>query len=362
MNIYWEVLIITAFLAVLFHNQRKAFVITTAAVHVFVCGFRYKFMHGDLLKYYSEFSAATDYAWNSEEIIRDGRNTLFYVLNKFVADTTNGNFQVLLFIIALISIIALSIVIYHYSPMPFVSYLLWSCMGFYIFSFFSIKQTLSMAIIMIAAIQIFKGNRILFYILVLIAGMIHMPAFVFLPAYELCNFKHTQSLFGVYAFAFVVIFLEKNKLVTMMADLYYEADKYAEVSVWSIGGKTIMMIAILIAGYLLCGISEEHARKNYVLLIAATLLQVFSVYDNVFTRLADYYFQFIILYAPLMLKQVHKPPYYPSLYFNERSQKILTAGFCLLAILFYYRVNLSNQGGPESVDNLVRNFAFMWQK
>lgn len=360
MNIYWEVLIITAVLAVIFKNNKKMFVLSASAVHIFVCGFRYVHMHGDLLKYNYEFEDTLNYAWNSPEILHEGRNSLFYMVMKFIAELTNCNFQVLLFIIALVSILSIAVVIYKYSPMPFISFLMWSCFGFYIFTFYSIKQTLAMAMIMFASIAIFEKRRLAFYLLILIAGLIHMPAFVFLPAYELCNFKHVQSLFGIYAIAFGIIFVEKNRIVTMMADLYYEADKYEDVAIWSMGGKTAMMIAILFVGFLLCGISEDITRKTYVLLIAAAIFQVFSVYDNVFTRLADYYFQFIILFAPLMLKQTHKAPYYPRLYFNERSQQMLVVCFSILAIWFYYRVNLANNGGPESVNNLVRNFAFMW--
>ncbi len=218
-----------------------------------------------------------------------------------------------------------------------------------------------MAFIMISAVAIYEKKRIPFYLCVLIAGFIHLPAFVFLPAYEVCNLKNTRYLLGIYAIAFAYIFVRKNEIVKMMSDLYYETDKYDDVALVSIGGKTIMMVAILIVGYELCGMSAEITRKTFILMAAATMLQIFSVYDNVFTRLADYYFQFVILYAPLMFKQVHKKPNYPKFYFDEKSQRILAIVFCALALVFYYRVNLAHGGGPESPDNLVQNFAFFWQ-
>lgn len=361
MNIYLQVLAITAILAVIFINNRKGFVISAALVHAFVESCRYMYMHGDLRKYAADFYETVNWGWGSDEILRGGRNTLFYMLSKYVSEKTDGDFQVLLIIIAIISILSISVVIYRYSPMPFVSFWFWSCFGFYIFSFYSIKQALAMAFVMFSSIAIFEKKRLWFYLLILIAGFCHLPAFVFLPAYEICNMRRTQYLFSIYTLAFLVIFVRKNQIVSMMADVYYDSDKYEDVALMSIGGKTIMMIMLLFVGYQMLGMTSDYARKTLILMAAATLLQIFSVYDNVFTRLADYYFQFIILFAPMMLKQYHEAPEYPKLFFEDKSQRILAVIFCMLALVFYYRVNLANGGGPESPDNLIQNFAFMWQ-
>lgn len=129
MNIYWIVLLITAGLALVFKKNKKAFVISATAVHTFVCGFRYMYMHGDLQKYAFEFLQIGEYDWTSAELLREGRNTLFYLLNKLVSVCTYGNFQVLLFLIALISSVAVGVLIYRYSPKPFISYIVWNCFG-----------------------------------------------------------------------------------------------------------------------------------------------------------------------------------------------------------------------------------------
>lgn len=359
MNIYWIVLIITAILAILFQNDRKSFVITTSMVHIFVEGFRYRFMHGDLMKYHSEFIETVNHAWTSPEILRDGRNTLFYMLMKFVAEAFHQNFQVLLFIIAFISITSIAIVIYYYSPSPFISFVMWSCFGFYIFSFYSIKQTLAMAVVMMASMAVFEEKRGFFYILVVLAGLIHLPAFVFLPAYELCRAKKMKTVGWFYIVAFLIIFFRRNQIVTIMADVYYDSEKYADVAMNVIGGKTIMLIGLLFAFLLLCDLNDVTARKIFIFVAVASLLQLFSVYDNVFTRLSDYYFQFVILLAPFMLQQVHSEHHYPKLYFNIPSRRIITLAFVCLALYFYYHVNLSDI--KPGVDDIVGNFAFMWQ-
>lgn len=359
MNIYWKVLIITAVLAFVFKNYRKRFIIATTILHVFVCGFRYAHMHGDLKKYHFEFQNIKNYGWTSPDLLKGGRNSLFYIFNKLIAVISNDNFQVLLFMIALISAISIGIVIYYYSPMPFVSFMMWSCFGFYMFSFYSIKQTLAMAILMFAAIGLYENNPKQFYICTIIAGFIHFPAFVFLPAYGASKLRNTSKMVLLYLFLFGAIFVLKSKIVTSISDLYYDGETFVKASVGGISGKTLMMIGLLILGYLLCGLSNELVRKTFILISIASLLQIFSIFDNVFTRLADYYFQFIILYVPLMLNQVHEEYYEPPFYFNSRSQRIITATFICFALVLYYYLNMKGVD-TSSVDNLM-NFRFMWQ-
>lgn len=360
MNIYYIVLLITVVLAFIFKRNKKAFVISTAMLHLFVSGFRYNHMHGDLMKYHFSFLNMEQYGWTSQEIINGGRNTLFFLLNKFVYTYFNQNFQVLLFIIAAVSTIAISILIYKHSPKPFVSFVLWSCFGFFMFSFYSLKQTLAMAFLMFATDAIFEKKRQRFYLFTIIAGFIHMPALIFLPAFELCKGKKIRNIIFSYIFAFIIIFIFRDRIVGVLSDAYYYSDKYTEVANGTVGGKTFMMLAILAASYLLCDFHEERSRKLFILISVASLLQLFSVYNNVFTRLSDYYFQFIILLGPYMLEQVHEENHQPLIFFTRKSRQVLTIVFLCLALLFYYRTCFRGVDIP-STDNLVSNFAFMWQ-
>lgn len=359
MNIYWKVILITIILAAIFKRNKKAFVLSATIVHTFVAGFRYMYMHGDLKSYANGFYMMKDYKWFSDDILHEGRNTLFYVLNKLVSTFANDDFQVLLLIIALISSASIGVLIYRYSPKPLVSYIVWNCFGYYMFSFYSLKQTIAMAFVMFAAIGIFENNLKKFLLFSVIAGFFHLPAFVFLPAFFLARIKNARHIILVYFVIFITVFIFRNTIVSMMSDLYYESERFSGYDPSTIGGKCIMMILILLAGYMLCGMSNEVFRKLFVLISIASLLQIFSMYDNIFTRLADYYFQFFILYAPCMLAQVHKRPYIPPMYFDKRSQQILTIAFIVLALVFYQLTSL-DVGSVSNTDNLL-NFKFMWE-
>lgn len=361
-NVYWGIIAVTAVLAWLFKSDKKKFVIASAIVHVLACGLRYEYTTGDLRVYKRGFLRYASLDWSDSELFDEGRNSLFYVFNKTVAHLTNNNYQVLLFLISLISIASISILIYRYSNKPFISYLMWSCFGFYLFSFSGIKQTMAMAFVMFAAIGIFEKSRILFYLMVIIAGFVHMPAFIFLPSYELCRAKRLRTIIWFYIIFAVIIILFRNEIVNNMAELYYEGEKYIEASSFAIGGKTIMMITLLIVGIGLCNIRNEQFRYVFILIATASLIQMFSVYNNVFSRLADYYFQFIILYASFILDQRHntiaeKPP----LKFNSDSRKLITVIFAMLAMLYYFRVEFSF-GKYNSAHEAINNFSFCWEE
>lgn len=215
-----------------------------------------------------------------------------------------------------------------------------------------------MAFIMFAAIGMLDNNWKKFTLFTIVAGMVHSPAFVFLPAYAFTKLKQARSIILLYLVMLAAVFLFRSQIVTMMADLYYEGERYAGVP-GGLGGKTVFMIALLVVGCLLCGFSDGVFRKLFLLISIASLLQVFSVYDHVFTRLADYYFQFLILYAPCMLAQVHREPEVPVLYFTRRSQGYLAAAFVVLALVYYQQVSMAPPA--SAVDNLIANFKFMWQ-
>ena len=73
---------------------------------------------------------------------------------KLIAMLTNSNYQIFLLIVAIIIETAVAILIYKYSPRPWLSYLVWNCVGFYIFGFSAVKQSLSMAFVVFAMICI----------------------------------------------------------------------------------------------------------------------------------------------------------------------------------------------------------------
>lgn len=359
-EIYWIVLIITGGMAVLLHQKRVLFITAASICHILVSALRDVEIHGDLEQYAREFEEVQAYPWNSKELWKGGRNTLFYLLNKLTGQLTDGNFRILLFVIAVVSAAALGILIETYSPQPFVSLLIWNCFGYYLFSLYSIKQTLAMALILMAGKGLLEDDRKSFLLWTAAAGMIHFPALVFLPAGLLTRMRKRSSMVTAGFVLTGIVWLFREQIVQGMADLYYEGDRFSGQA-WSVpGGKYLMMAALLLAGGLLCGLSETYFRKLFLFMGAASLLQMFAVYDHIFTRLADYYFQFSVIYIPCLLTQTHRKGQPPVVYLDDNGQKLLTVLFVVLALVVYQKSYLSV--GSEYAASGLLEYRWMWQR
>ena len=366
MSIYWGIVAASIILGMVMPQEgrkRKYYVFLMTFIHWFVCAFRYQFLTGDLIKYNTEFRHLQDVAYFSNTAIHDWKNTGFYWLMKFVGDVTGGDYQALLIVLATICCLLAGILIYRYSPKPWFSFVAWNCLGFYVtYDYLAIKQGLAMAILMISMMCIFEKKPIWFLLWTLLAGFIHMPALCFLPAYFLANRKLDGKMLTFYVVAAVVIFFSRNQIVEMVGEVYYEENSFTLVKE-ELGGRTIVIVLMLAAGLFLKGFREKRFSQLFNIIVVAAIFQMFSGFDNIFTRLADYYLQFTVLYIPMIFynskdSEIHRLASRPMFPFNLRSRKLLAA--CIVLILiWWYDTTMLGQTISYEVDNYL-NYRFMW--
>ena len=364
MSIYLIIVAITLILGAVMPQKgrhRIWYVALMTAVHAFVCAFRYNHLTGDLMKYHHTFNLLHEAEWLTGAVYNEGRNFGFMFLVKLIAELTNGDFQMVLIVIAVITHLILGYMIYRYSTAPWLSFLIWNCMAFYIFGFSAIKQALAMSVVMLSFVAISRKKPGLFILLMTVAGMIHIPALVFLPAYWMAQMKVKGRTIMLYAAMGLLLYVFKEQFVEFISSFYYDED---EVFVFSgeIGNRFIMLMGFTIFGILFRGFSNREYEKLFHLMTVAALLQMLAGFDNLFTRLADYYFQFAVLYIPMTfvseektVRSVGIKPWFP---FNKRSMKLITAMIVVFIIWFYYTYSINVNLG-YSVDNYL-NFRFMW--
>ena len=344
-------------------KQKRIYIALMAALHTFICGWRYMYLTGDLLKYSGQYTRIYPVnGWFSEQVFDGGRNFGFAWLSKLLSLISNGNFQILLIVIAVITEIAVAVIIYRYSPAPWLSYLLWDCFGFYIFGFSAIKQALAMGLLMFAFTGIMEERPRRFFLWTVLAGCIHAPALIFLPAYWIAKSKLSVRRMTAYVISAVLIFIFRNQIVTFISEFYYDETDFTVND--RLGGRFIMIAALIAAGVFLRGFSGKNFSKLFNLMIAAAILQMFSGFDNVFTRLTDYYFQFLILYLPMMFypeRDERLNNGYQIRHLALSHQQRIAAIFCvvLLAGLYYYTTNL-NITITNEIDNYL-NYRFCWE-
>lgn len=344
-------------------RQKKIYIVLMAALHTFVCGWRYMYLTGDLMKYSGQYMRTyPSNGWFSEQVFDGGRNFGFAWLSKFLSQVSNGDFQLLLIFIAVITEIAVAVIIFRYSPAPWFSYLLWDCFGFYIFGFSAIKQALAMGLLMFAFTGIMEEKPRKFLLWTILAGCIHTPALVFLPAYWLAKSKLSLHKLMIYILSAGLIYMFRTQIVSFISEFYYEDASYMLND--RLGGRFMMIAALLIAGIILCGFSGKNFTRLFNLIVVAAILQMFSGFDNIFTRLTDYYFQFLILYLPMMFypeKDQTLTGGYQIRHIVLTRQQRFAAIFCVvcLALLYYYTTNL-NVTIANEIDNYL-NYRFCWE-
>ena len=366
MSIYWIIVILILVFGYIMPQegpQRKYYIFLMNAIHTFACAFRYQYLTGDLVKYHTTYRhlfAETSYF--SEWVIDEWRNTGWRWLMKAVADLTNGNYTIFLMVLAVFCCTVAAVFIYRFSPKPWFSYLVWNCMQFYLtYDFLAIKQGLAMAILMIAMMHIFDRRPVAFVITTLIAGMIHQPALCFLPAYILANRRVDFKQILTYCVIAALIFATRTPIVNMISELYYEDTTFV-LRKEELGGRTIVVILMLIAGWFLKGFRENQFTQLFNIMVAAAILQSFSGFNNIFTRLADYYLQFSILYIPMIVNRAvgggrDLRGAWPAFPFNQRSLRVIAGCLVLIMIWWYDTTCLGHT--TSGVDDYL-NYRFIW--
>lgn len=341
---------------------KKTYIVIMAVLHAFVCGFRYQFLTGDLIRYNTLFNNFRYFGWFSEEVFQNGRNFGFQWLMKAVNHLTGGDYQFFLLLVAVTVEIAVAILIFRYSPKPWLSYLMWNCIGFYVFGFSAVKQSLAMALLIFAYINIIEGKPKRFILWTVLAGTIHLPALIFLPAYPIAKLKlNIKSLIG-YVFTAAMIFFFRSPIISLVRDIYYTDNDTDFASDTFLGTRFIMMCIMLVIGMLMKGFKGKHFSSLFMLIGVAAVLQMFCGYDNVFTRLADYYFQFVILYVPMLFEDFEEDYYpqrlEPQIVFDDSMKKMLIVFITVFAIYFY---SISALAPIEVELDDYTNYRFFWE-
>ena len=154
--------------------------------------------------------------------------------------------------------------------------------------------------------------------------------------------------------------LLRDQIVSVASKLYYE-DEVKYNAAGYVGGKFIAMLAMLIISAVIHPLWDSNRIYRYLfnIMVIATMLQAFSVYDNVFTRLADYYFQFSVVFVPLVLDSKLQSDYGGRLECDgqrlPRKMRVVAYLLISIAITMFYIQTL------ESNVSLLSEFRFFWE-
>lgn len=259
--------------------------------------FRLYTVGSDLGRYHTHFITYGNMAIT--DILREsGRDNIgFYLYNSIIYSITKGNYQAFISITSLITFLPVVRMIRKTIGYSITALYVYMSMGFYSFQFSGLKQAIAMGMLALAMIDLIENNRRSFYVWALVAVLFHYPALVFLPAYELTHQRISNGYKVISCILVVIIFVFRDQIVTFLGEGY---ETTIETSRVGVGGKVLLMIAMLIYSYIFYKPNERNEISVYLfrILVIATVLQNFASFGNVFERWADYYFVYICLYFP----------------------------------------------------------------
>ena len=230
-------------------------------------------------------------------------NAGFGILMKAVHTLSDGNYQVFIILYSIFVFSVFAWFIRKYSCNPVQSFAYYWGLLIYIFVLDSLKQGIAMAIIMLAFDMIMKRKPIKFVTLVLLASLFHVPALVFIPAYWIAKMKVGRGYVFVLAGMLLFTYLFRENILEFMTDIY-DTTIY-DSGMHFLGNKVLIMLAIVAAALILRPPTKND--RMYCILLQfmgiAIVIQTFAGYNNTFERLANYYFQFSVIFIPLVFQK-----------------------------------------------------------
>ena len=285
-----------------FKNSKRRFLIASFLALFVVMAFRNAELVGvdSATSYYNAFSViqTADFGWPNP-----GLPLVMKVIRHFTDD-----YQWVIIISAAWVCFAYYKLMVKYSENGFISVMWFMGMLFYTFLFDALKQAWAMGFLCFAFDAIFKKKPIHFIVFVGLGALFHFPALVFLPAYWIAKLKINRMFPIIMIAIFVFVFVFRTQILNWMDSMYGSGKSNYSSEVQFIGTKVVFMIILLAYGFYLYFKYNYDTKKDgqfFSTLIyfigIATVIQTFGYYNNIFERLADYYFHFSVLFVPVVL-------------------------------------------------------------
>lgn len=211
--------------------------------------------------------------------------------------------QEFLFLVASIIIIPIAYTIGKKSKIPTLSIIMYICLGFFLFTFSGLRQSIAFAITFFSYNYIENRNFKKFILSIVIAVLFHKSAIIFVFAYLLYKVRINEKYLIFVLGSLFTIGLFKEQIYIFIHIIYKGYPTVLE----STGAYTmlIIMVIIYICSYLFTKPSQINnsfiAYRNYLLMAIA--IQIFASISNIIMRAGFYYFIFIILLIPELINQ-----------------------------------------------------------
>ncbi len=337
------------------NNEIKLYFILVSIAMILVIGLRGLKVGVDTLNYYFSYARLQNIGilqvLRATDVTEKG-----YIIFQILGHRLHLGFAGYNLFYATFNIAIISYIIYKKSSMPWLSYFLYICFGFFILELSMMRQTLAMSIVALAIVTD-KGETwkdfVRFLIFVLIARSIHNSAIVALPLWFLKRLPLNNLSIAITLFVVVLGFLMRGYISQLMSVLAGEiSERYAsynEIREGTAGMRLYLMVSVtIVLGMFLRRYRkiDENGLPFYSLCMMLFLFPAVQG-GGVFMRVYYYYYLFIILYVPNLITALDPK--------KDTHIKILIVLLYLAVGIYFFHASL----GPDSL--VGEGYKFFWQ-
>lgn len=249
-----------------------------------------------------------------------------YILYSKVFSILNIPNQGYLGIVALTIITPIAYTWIKNTKMPALSAYIYITLGFYTFSFSGLRQSIAMAITFFSFKFIQERSLIKFLLCIALAMLFHNTAIIFVFAYPLYYLRIKSTYFMVVIPSLILVFLFRTKIFLLILYLYKGVAGVAQVT--NAYTMLVVMIVVLALAFIFGDKDKNNlsfnAYKNYMLI--AIIVQIFASQSNIIMRAGFYYYIFITLLIPEVIKTQ-----------RDAKVRIVAVGVLVLALLYFFQ-------------------------
>ncbi len=308
MNYYALLVGMVLVTALLMHGTREKnlrYVIVACLLLYAIYGLRNTYYIGDdtTTSYLVNFNRMMNRDWGGVLNYAKGKNVLFYLTTKAFTEFISTDYQLYISVISAFVTFCFGFLVYKYSPNPLQSILYHFGLLFFTFHFSALKQSIAMALLLLAFDRIFEKKPVKFILIVLLASQFHFPSIVFLPAYWVAKLPTGRAYLFLLGGLLLLTYIFRNQIINFMYDFYGDEDTHIDLSdVTFLRTKALIMVVIVTAAVFFRVPAKGDTVYNALLCYMgiAIVFQTFCGYNNTFERLADYYFQFSVIFIPMV--------------------------------------------------------------
>lgn len=307
-----------------FIRPNRLLVVFVITMLVLVSGLRNNI--GDTFFYMHSY-ATNKLDWNEIEFSGDFGFNLFQAFLQRI----NGDPQILIFIVALITNTLIVLVLYKYSRMLELSLFVYITSNMYLTSMNGIRQYLAAAIIFAATKFILNGDWKKYILIVLFASTIHKTTLVLIPVYFMVRRKAwTMETFVLIVLAIVIV-IGFNQFMGLLFSAIGDT-QYGHYANFSEGGANIIRVAVFSAPLIIAYLGREKLRNlspniDYIvnMSLLGCIFMIISTQNWIFARFSIYFG----LYELILISWIIKV-------FSDKEQRFIYYAILVCYFIFYY--------------------------